>query len=53
MKWDEFRRSDNIEDFTDPSNPKIGPLETPGQVTEIIKLRESQLAKDAGSEDIR
>lgn len=48
MKWDKFRRSENVEDFTDPSKP-VPPSEFEGaSISETLKLQASGLAHDVG-----
>ena len=57
MKWTEWRRSENVEDYRDPNKPV--PPDDPTDLTsfyesinEMIKITNSTLADDAGGEDI-
>lgn len=54
MKWDQFRRSDNVEDYRDP-NKSIAPKDqlVEGQsINERMAIAHSMLAHDAGADDI-
>ena len=53
MKWDEFRRSENVEDYTDPNKPVPQKIEVQETIREHLALVNSELAKDAGSNDIK
>lgn len=54
MKYDKFRRSKNVEDYSDPDTPveKSPPLSAPMSINDMLKMQDSQLAKDAGLDDI-
>lgn len=52
MKWEQFRKSENVEDFTDINKPVENKLEAYTSIKETINLSNSELAKDAGSENI-
>jgi hypothetical protein len=52
MKWHQFRVSNNVEDYTDINKPVENKPEPYLSITETINLTNSQLAKDAGSENI-
>lgn len=53
MKWDEFRRSENIEDFTDINKPVENKMEAHETINERLELVNSKLAKDAGGDDLK
>lgn len=52
MRWKGFRRSDKVEDYTNPD--KAVTPETPEGLTlnDQIKLTGSDLAKEAGADDV-
>lgn len=52
MKWDGFRRSDNVEDFTDINKPVSNKREAHETINERLALTNSDLAREAGSENI-
>lgn len=53
MKTDNFRRSDNVEDYRDPKKPIDHSLDMFFEaISAMLKLTNSTLAKDAGSDDI-
>lgn len=55
MKWDKFRRSENVEDFTDPAKPvRVFDIAASAFMTlaEMMKLRKSTIAHDAGADDV-
>jgi len=55
MKFDKFRRSDNVEDFRDPDKPVVMSPDTaayPITINDALKLTGSDLAKEAGAGDI-
>ena len=53
MKWFNWRRSENVEDYRDPDKP-VSNTDTPRlSINEVIELTNSQLAKDAGNEDVK
>lgn len=52
MKWDEWRRSQNVEDYTDSSKPVVNKFDSPESINEHLQLTSSELAKDAGSDDL-
>lgn len=53
MKTDNFRRSDNVEDYRDPNKPIDKRTDFVFEaISEIIKLANSTLAKEAGSDDV-
>ncbi len=50
MKWDQFRRSEKVEDFRDPDKP-VPPddlTEFYQSINEMLKITNSDLAKDLG-----
>lgn len=51
MKYDKFRRSTNVEDFTDPKKPVKNEREGTS-IADTLKLTGSQLAHDLGADDI-
>ena len=55
MKWRQFRRSENVEDYTDIDKPvRGGPwADVFMSIAEMLKLAKSSLAKDAGADDIK
>lgn len=53
MKYDKFRRSDNVEDYRDPNKPVDPAAPAEGaSIKDVLNLTGSQLAKDAGSQDV-
>lgn len=52
MKIDKFRRSQNVEDFTDASKPVENKPEGTS-IADAIKLTDSTLAHDLGAEDVK
>lgn len=48
MKWEQFRRSENVEDYRDPLKPVENKPDNFESITEHLALTNSQLAKDAG-----
>ena len=53
MKWQNWRRSENVEDYTDPNKPVNNPIAACViTIAEVCKLIASALAKDAGRDDI-
>ena len=55
MKWRQFRRSENVEDYTDIDKPvRGGPwADVFMSIAEMLKLAKSSLAKDAGADDVK
>lgn len=54
MKTDKFRRSTNVEDLRDPNKP-VDPnsnLPEPDTISDLINRATSDLAKDAGADDL-
>jgi hypothetical protein len=56
VRWKDWRRSKEVEDFTDPAKP-VKPEDVMARpvttLAEASKLINSDLAKEAGSEDIK
>ncbi len=53
MRWDKFRRSDNVEDYRDPMKPVKACIVAGLSLLEMIWLTSSKLAKDAGADDVK
>lgn len=52
MRYDDFRRSENIEDYRDPKKPVKNFLDACFTIAEALGLMGSRLAKDAGVDDV-
>ena len=53
MKWKDWPRSENIEDYRDPDKP-VSQADTPQlSINEVIELTNSQLARDVGAKDVK
>lgn len=48
MKWQNFRRSENVEDYTDPNKPVADDWRDGESINERLKLYNSELAKEFG-----
>ena len=53
MRWLNWRRSKNVEDFTDPEKPVENKPDPQLSINEVIELTNSQLARDAGGKDTK
>lgn len=55
MRWSDWRRSDQVEDYRDPAKPIEQPdlSEFYQSINEQLKITNSTLAKDAGGDSIR
>ena len=52
MRYDDFRRSGNIEDYRDPKKPVKNFFDACITIAETLGLINSRIAKDAGVDDI-
>ena len=54
MKWMFWRRSENVEDYTDPQKPvePVDLTEFNMSINEMIKITNSDQAKELGADDI-
>lgn len=50
MKWDHFRRSENLEDYRDPKKKVENKVDPSLSLNEMRELAKSQLAKDLKQE---
>ena len=49
MKWQNWRRSENVEDYRDPNKPVVNVFDVVVEtINEVLKMTNSKLAKDAG-----
>lgn len=49
MKYDQFRRSDNVEDYRDPNKPVVDTVDVTWiTISEQLKITNSDIAKDLG-----
>ena len=53
MRWFNWRRSKSVEDYSDINKPVENKPEPQLSINETIELANSQLARDAGSEDTK
>ena len=53
MKWDKFRRSESVEDYRDPQKPVMPTEPDFESINEILKVNNSELAKDIGADDVK
>ena len=53
MRWFNWRRSKNVEDYRDINKPVENKPDPQLSINEVIELTNSQLAKDAGNEDVK
>ena len=55
LLWDNFRRSENVEDYRDADKPVEKPdlSEFYQSINEMLKISGSELAKDLGAGDIK
>ena len=54
MRWLDWRRSKNVEDYTDPDKP-VAPVDLADgavSINEKLRMTNSDLARDAGSDDV-
>ena len=54
MRWAFWRRSENVEDYTDPNKPVVPAdlAEFAASINEMTKIVNSDLSRDAGSDDV-